>query len=206
LPAKDSVPRRERTFHTSRSPGQSSGGPLSKGYYASSQSGEKDVTGSTSGTTLLTSLYSTVFQTWLANPNKSGYTVLVDSKGNYVSQSYFQSYKNFSSFLSGATTNPASNLLSAQLVATELNVYLGRLNPQEYIYTPNVSGMTPSYQQSLAANGIWNFVQIQTLINKTISELEIAPNPASGSAAATYETALEICFDSINNNKQIFVI
>jgi hypothetical protein len=66
--------------------------------------------------------------------------------------------------------------------------------------------MTLSYQQSLAANGIGNFVQIQTLINKTINELEVAPSPASGSAAATYEMALEICFDSINNNKQIFVV
>jgi hypothetical protein len=65
------------------------------------------------------------------------------------------------------------------------NVYFGRLNPQEYIYAPNVAGTTLSYQQSLAANGIGSFVQIQTLINKTISELEVAP-PASGSAVKRY--------------------
>jgi hypothetical protein len=130
----------------------------------------------------------------------------VSASGTYQPVSYFQSYTNLSNFLkTAASTNPA-NLLSAQLLVTELNIYFGRVNPSQYIYTPNVAGLTTSAQNSLAAHGIGTFVQISTLLSDTVTELLAAPNVASSSTEGVYENALELCFESINGNKQIFVV
>ena len=113
---------------------------------------------------------------------------------------------NRSSFLKTAASTIPANLLSAQLSVTELNIYFGRVNSSQYIYTPNVTGLTTSAQNSLGAHGIGTFVQISTLLSAAVSELLAAPNVGSSSTDGVYENALELCFESINGNKQSFVL
>jgi subtilisin family serine protease len=186
---------------------QSTTGPQTLGYYANSANGQKDLTGSRGHTQLSAGVYNYLFGTGgvLLMPGSTTLSVLVGPSGTYQPVSYFQSYTNLTGFLKIASINPA-NQLSAQLLVTELNVYFGRLNPLQYIYTPNVTGLTTSAQNSLAANGIGTFVQISTLLRDTVTELLAAPNVASSSTDGVCENALELCFESINGNKQVFVL
>jgi hypothetical protein len=108
--------------------------------------------------------------------------------------------------LRSASATNMSTMLSAQLLATELNVYFARVNPNQYIYTPNVPGLTTAFQSALAANGIGTFVQIQTVINKTITELLAYPVVLGTSSQGNYANGLELIFDGINGNKQLFVL
>jgi hypothetical protein len=184
---------------------QSTTGPLTLGYYANASNGEADLTGSKSGTVLLTPVTNAIN----ANLSKdSTHLVLVNPDGSYVLKSAFTgsgSYTNLSNFLRSASSSNGSSMLSAQLLATELNIYFGRVNPNQYIYVPNVPGETSDFQSALAANGIGTFVQIQTVINKTVAELLAYPVVSGTSSQANYVNGLELIFDGINGNKQIFV-
>jgi hypothetical protein len=184
---------------------QSTTGPDTKGYYASSSGGRIDLTGSKSGTALLSGV-SSFINTQLSKD--STHLVLVDANGNYLLKSSFTgagSYAYLSNFLGSAGASNMANMVSAQLLTTELNVYFGRMNPSQYVYTPNVPGLTSAFQGALAANGIGTFVPIQTLITKTISELLAYPVILGSSPQYNYANGLELIFDAINNNKQIFV-
>jgi hypothetical protein len=187
---------------------QSTTGPQTLGYYANSANGQKDLTGSKGHTQLSAGVYNYLFGTGgvLVMPGSTALSVLVSASGTYQPVSYFQSYANLSSFLKTASSTIPANLLSAQLLVTELNIYFGRVNPSQYIYTPNVGALTTSAQSSLAAHGIGTFVQISTLLTDTVTELLAAPNVASSSTDGVYENALELCFESINGNRQIFVV
>jgi hypothetical protein len=202
--------------------GQSTTGPLTLGYYTNNN-GANDLTGSKTGTKLLGGVYNYLFgirgqqyngvyatqngvfvRFYQGSP--SSYSVLVDGSGNYLSLAFFQSYANLSAFLKGANASNSANMLSAQLLTTELNVYFNRVNPLQYIYTPNVPGINSAYENQLVAHSDGPFVQIQKLVTDAINELTAAPHPTSGSSDQVYEIALELCFDGINNNKQIFVV
>jgi hypothetical protein len=187
---------------------QSTTGPQTLGYYASSNNGQKDLTGSKGHGQLNASLYSYLFGAGgvLLMPGSTTLSVLVSASGTYLPVSYFQSYTNLSSFLKTAASTVPANLLSAQLLVTELNFYFGRVNLSQDIYTPNVAGLTSAAQNSLAAHGIGPFVPISTLLSDAVTELLGAPNVASSSPDGVYQNALEVCFESINGNKQIYVV
>src|SRR5262249_47459027 len=159
---------------------QSTTGPQTLGYYANSNNGQKDLTGSGSkGHTQLTAgLYNYLFGVGglLVKPGSTTLSVLVSASGTYQPLSYFQSYTNLSSFLKTAASTTPANLLSAQLLVTELNIYFGRVNPSQYIYTPSVATLTTASQNSLAAPGIGPFVKISTLLSAAVSELLAAPS------------------------------
>jgi hypothetical protein len=187
---------------------QSATGPQTLGYYANSNSGQKDLTGSKGHSQLSAGVFNYLFGSggMLVKPGSTTLSVLVSAGGAYQPLSYFQSYANLSNFLrTAAATNPA-NLLSAQLLVTELNIYFGRVNPSQYIYMPNVAGLTTAAQNSLAAAGIGSFVRVSALLSDTVSELLAAPSAASSSTDGAYENALELCLESINGNRQVFVV
>jgi hypothetical protein len=187
---------------------QSTTGPQTLGYYANSGNAQKDLTGSRGHTQLSAGVYNYLFGTGgvLLMPGSTTLSVLVSASGTYLPVSYFQSYTNLSSFLKSAASTIPANLLSAQLLVAELNIYFGRVNPFQYISTPNVAGLTTSAENSLAAHGIGTFVQISTFLSDTVIGLLAAPNVASSSAVGVYQNALELCCESINGNKQIFVV
>src|SRR5262249_50355654 len=107
---------------------QSTTGPQTLGYYANSTNGQKDLTGSKGHAQLSAGVYNYLFGSGgvLLMPGSTTLSVLVSASGTYLPVSYFQSYTNLSSFLKTATSATPANLLSAQLLVTELNVYFGR--------------------------------------------------------------------------------
>jgi hypothetical protein len=187
---------------------QSTMGPQTLAYYANSSNGQRDLTGAKGHSQVSAGLYNYLFGAGglLARPGSTTLSVLVSASGAYQPLSYFQSYTNLSNFLrTASSTNPA-NLLSAQLLVTELNIYFNRVNPSQYIYTPNVASMTTAAQNSLAAHGIGPYVRISALLSATVTELLAAPGAASGSTDGVFENALGLCLASVNGNRQVFVV
>jgi hypothetical protein len=178
---------------------------LTLGYY-SNKNGERDLTGSTTGKTLLSSIYNPLFGSGgaLVNPNNTSLSVLVDGNGNYLSNSSMASYSNVKNFLLGAKGKNIANMTSAQLLTTEFNVVLGRVDPTVQVYIPAV-GLSSDQTNALASHGIGSLATVQSLLNAAIAELIIAPKPGNGSPDGIYEGALETIFDAINNNKPIFM-
>src|SRR5262249_1086010 len=156
------------------------------------KNGQAELTGSQGGTTLSPALYNALFapNTGLL-ANGSTDSVLTDANGNVLPLSFFASFANVQSFLKGAN---GSNLLSAQLLTTEFNVFLGKVDAATSTYVPAISGMSSTLQDSLGANGVSNpsgIANIQDILNAVIAQLR------SGSPDATFEEALKDCLDSI---------
>jgi hypothetical protein len=175
------------------------------------KNGQTMLTGSSSSTQLKSQYFSAI--TNLANSNQPGSTVLVDANGNYVPQSYFTSpngYTFLQTYLNNANATNMAYMLSAQLLATELNIKAGFVNANQTIYTPNVS-MSAADRASLAApphgiTPIGTFVTIQTVINDAILELKYAPYTRVAGPDRTFEEALMSIFTGINQAGNIFVI
>jgi hypothetical protein len=114
-------------------------------------------------------------------------------------------------WLLNATSTNMAYMLSAQLAATQLNVLHGFVNPNQYVYIPNVSGETSDDLKALknppsGLNAIpGNFVSIQTAIADAVLALQNHGKTPSGSPARNYEEGLMNTFNSNNNNGSIFV-
>jgi hypothetical protein len=184
-----------------------------KGFYTT-KLGQAALTGSTSNTTLSTALYNSLVAT-LANPNKPGYLVLVDANGNYEPDSFLLLYSNVQSFLKHATATNMANMLSAQLLTTELNVFLGYVDPTTSIFVPAVTipGTTQTLSSVLqnalvtddvsTAGGVAN---IQNILDASIAELAADPNAVAGDPFRILDEALKDCLDGINANESIFIV
>jgi len=127
-------------------------------------------------------------------------------------------------FLLGANATNMANMLSAQLAATLLNSLSGRFGGSTAIYVDDVLTNWPGNSQGtdLATNldhdgnadnadatgnvNQYGFADIQGLINAANEELAIWNLTIGASADRTYEEALKIAFDGINNNLVIFAI
>ncbi|HEY7153864.1 MAG TPA: peroxidase family protein, partial [Gemmataceae bacterium] len=174
-----------------------------KGFFGN-KNGEAALTGSTTGTTLTASIYNGLIAA--LDPKGTGTTVLVDANGNNVSDTFLQSYGNVQSFLQSATGSNMANMLSAQLLTTELNVLLGQVNPTTSIFTPVVSTLTPTLQNSLVTNNVSTasgVANIQNILDASIAQLLA---DANGSSDATFDEALKDCLDAINKNEIIFIV
>jgi hypothetical protein len=133
----------------------------------------------------------------------------VDSNGNYLSDTFLQSYSNVKSFLRSANASNMANMLSAQLLTTELNAILGNVNATTSIFTPMVSGLSSTLQNSLVTNGVSTasgVANIQNILDASIAQLIADANPAHGSADATFDEALKDLLDAINSNEVIFIV
>jgi hypothetical protein len=178
----------------------------SSSYYTTT-SGQTDLTGSPTGTTLLPSLYNGLVAA--LDPNNTGRLALVDANGNYLSDTFLRLYSNVQSYLQAQSTNTAYNLSKALLTA-EFNVLLlpHRVDPNTSIYVPALN-LSSDQQNALSANGVTNpsgIAKVQDVLNASIAELLAAPNPSPGSPDDTYELALFNCLDGMNNNQQIFIL
>jgi hypothetical protein len=178
---------------------------VGKGFYTT-KNGEAALTGSQTGTLLTGSLYTSLIA--VLDPNNTGTTVLVDANGNHVSDAFLQSYSNVASFLQTQTS--MANKLSVQLLTTEFNVLLNKVDATTSIYTPAVASLSSGLQNSLAngdgvngvngvstASGVAN---IQNILNASIAELN------STTPDSTFMEALKDCLDSINHNQVIFIL
>ena len=178
--------------------------------YFASNFGQKELTGSRSGRTLSVKLYNGLVAA--LDPNGTGHLSLVDSHGNFLPDTFLRSYSNLKAFLRGASAANAANMLSAQLLTTELNVLLDKVDPTTSILVPAITGITPALQESLATNGVTDSsgaAKIEDLLTAAITELNAvrassAVDPVSSDSI--FETALKECFGAINNNQQIFIL
>jgi hypothetical protein len=189
---------------------------LTLGYY-SNQNGQNDLTGSRTGTTLKTAIKTCVFGP-LANGTNS---VLVDGSGIYKTVAFFGTYANVKSYLLGASATNMAYMLSAQLLTTEFNVCLGKVNATKSIYVPAVRipatglSMSATLQNALSAQPAganpWTQVSfagiasIQAILNASIAQLKANPNTIAAGGNRTYQEALKDLLDGINNNQAIFL-
>jgi hypothetical protein len=178
---------------------------LGKGFYAN-KNGETALTGSSSGTTLSTSLYNSLVST--LDPNGTGQLALVDASGNALADTFLQSYANVKSFLQD-TQGTMANKLSIQLLVTEFDVLLGKVDATTSIFVPAVTipgtgdALSATLQNSLSSNGVSTgsgVANIQNILAAAIGQLN------SGSADSTFEEALKDCLEGINNNEAIFIL
>ena len=183
------------------------------GYY-SNKNGQKDLTGSPKGTTLLSSIYNNLFapNTGLLAKD-SVYSVLVDGSGNYKPLSFFSSYANVRSYLLGANATNMAYMLSVQLLTTEFNIQFGRISALKSILASAVA-MPMASQNSLSNNnGANSWMQvsysgvanIQTILDAAIASLKASPNTISSGPDRVYQEGLKCLLDAMNNNQSIFL-
>jgi hypothetical protein len=195
---------------------------LTIGYY-SNKNGQTDLTGSSTGSTLKTSIYTPLFGSCTAFFAKDAtYSVLVDGKGNFLPLSYFKTYANVRTFLLGATATNMANMLSAQLLGTVFNTMLGRVDAQTTVSVAAITivgstnKMTSDMQTSLTVKGTgvtgWTQVTttvggravIQTALNAAVLQLKTNPNTIASGGNRLNQEALKNIFDAINNNQKIY--
>jgi hypothetical protein len=182
--------------------------------FYTSKDGKTALTGSSNGNQLTSSIYNGILAA-LANPSMPGYLVLVNASGNYMPASYFQNYGNLKDYLRNVNTNNMSYALSAQLLVTELNILTNRVDPTTSIFVPAVTipgtttTLSQTLQDSLFNNGVTNssgIVNIQDLMNATITELLAVSNTKKAGDHRTFQEALTDCFAGINANEAIFIL
>jgi len=191
------------------------------GYY-SNKNGQADLTGSTTGTTLKSSIYNALFGAGGVLVKDAFDSVLVNASGQYLALNYFQNYTNVRNFLLNATATNMANMLSAQLLATEFNILLGRVDPTQSVQVSSVrigstgSLMSSTLQESLTSQpaGATGWTQvtttkggratIQTALNAAILQLKTNPNTIASGGNRLFQEALKNIFDAINNNQNIF--
>jgi hypothetical protein len=173
---------------------------LGKGFYTN-KNGEAALTGSTTGTTLSAPLYNSLIA--VLDPTGSGTTTLVDANGIQLSDGFFQSFANVKSFLQSANGSNMANMLSAQLLTTEFDVLLGKVDATTNIYLPAVGTLSTTLQNSLTANGVSTasgVANIQNILDAAFAEL------GSSNSDSTFQEALKDCLDGINSNEAIFIL
>ena len=192
------------------------------GYY-SNKNGRSDLTGSTTGTTLKSTIFTPLFGSSTAKFAKDGtFSVLVDANGNYLQLSYFSSYANIRAFLLGATATNMANMLSVQMLATQFNTMLGRVNAQSTLLVSAIevvassTKMSAGMQTSLTVQGSdvtgWTQVTttvggravVQTALDAAVLQLKTNPKTISSGGNRLNQEAIKNIFDAINNNQSIF--
>jgi hypothetical protein len=182
-----------------------------RGYYTTTN-GRTELTGSATGTQLSSTIYNGLVAA-LTKPGDSSHLVLVDASGNYLSASFLQSYSNLKSFLNSVSLN-AANLLSVQLLTTELNILLSKIDGTASVFVPAVTvpgtnlNLGTGIQAVLQNQGVTNpsgIASMQDILNASIAELLAAPKPTFGSGDILYEGALTALFVGINYNEAIFI-
>jgi len=174
------------------------------GYY-SNKNGQTDLTGSSTGTTLKSKIYDALFGTLGVLKKDSTYSVLAKADGSYLSLADARSYSTIQSFLLNASATNMANMLSAQLLATEFNILLGRIDPNLSVKI-SALGLASSLQTSLTSrltvtNG---GITIQSAIDAAIVQLKANPTTVTSSSNRTFQEALKNIFDALNNNKNVF--
>jgi hypothetical protein len=182
--------------------------------YYTDKDGQAELTGSRTGSQLSESLYNDLIAA-LAHPTQAGKLVLVNAAGNYMSATFFRSYGNLKDYLKNVNDNNMAYALSAQLLVTELNVLLHKVDPTASIFVPVVTvpgtndHLSSTLQGSLRTNGVTNasgFANIQDILDRSIATLLANPDTKNDGAARTFQEALKACLDGINDNQDIFSV
>jgi peroxidase len=180
----------------------------SKGYYAS-EAGRTELTGSATGTTISAPIYNALVAA-LAKPGDPSKLVLVDAFGNNISASSLQSYNNLKNFLlaPGGSLNAAFGL-SQQLLATQLNLILGKVDANSSVFVPAVSGVGVLEEGALQDNNVTNpsgIAGVQALIDAAKAELLASPFTTILSSNYLYQSALNDVLAGVNSDESIFIL
>jgi len=98
-------------------------------------------------------------------------------------------YAALRTWLLNATATNMAYMLSAQLAATELDVYNGKINGSSLIYAPGTT----------SANSL-GFATVNAVMAEANAELGVHGLALSGSAYRSYQEALKNALDRANNN------
>src|SRR5262249_35615111 len=111
------------------------------------------------------------------DPNGTGTLALVDSNGNHLADTFLQTYANVKSFRQSNGGAGMAGKLSIQLLTAELNILLHNVDATTSVFTPAVTTLTPTLQNSLSTNGVTNpsgIAKIQTILDASITQLNSA--------------------------------
>src|SRR5262249_46591024 len=151
----------------------------------------------------------------LTKPGDSTHLVLVDGFGNYLSTSVLDSYASVKNFLSHPSLINVANPLSIQLLTTEINVLLHKVDAQSSIFVPAVTidgtgiHLPQVLQDTLTANGVTNssgIGKVQNFLDASIAQLLAHPFNTILSSDGIYDATLAVCLDAINENQSIFIL
>src|SRR5262249_1599471 len=169
--------------------------PLSKGYWANN------------GNSSITASDITVLNT-LNLRDRNGRCV------TFSTTSITTARTQVANFLSGASSANPANMLSAQLVAMQLNVLHGGVSTNSVIYAPGLAGYSSALNSSEVggAGALYNggFITIGTLLRAVKNELGLYGNPSTsvtqyGILVYNFDNELQNALNSANLNKN-FVI
>jgi hypothetical protein len=178
-----------------------------KGFYTN-RNGQTELTGVQGGTTISAPIYNALVAA-LTNPSDSSKLVLVDGSGNYLSASSLQSYASLKSYIQSYSGGNVALKMSIQLLTTELNVILGKVDPNSSVYVPAVLEITDAERAELQAQGVSDpaeIANVQDLLDASIAELLLSPSTTSGSDHFIFQSALNDTLAGINNNESIFIL
>jgi hypothetical protein len=117
-------------------------------------------------------------------------------------------------FLSGANSANPANMLSAQLVAMQLNVLHGGVNTASVIYDPALAGYSSALNSAEVggAGALYNggFIAIGTLLTAVKNELGLYGNPSAtvtqdGILVYNFENELQNALNSANLNQNFLI-
>ena len=154
------------------------GGGLSLGFW-SNQNGQKILTGSNTGTTLLAANVSLLIALHLR-----------DASGNDYDPA--PSYGTFRSWLLGGTATNMANMLSVQLATMELAVSNSKVSGSSMVYAPGL------VTYGLTTPG--GFISITHLMAAADTELGLHGLTPAGDPSRAYQEALKNVLDQANNN------
>jgi hypothetical protein len=197
---------------------------LTIGFFANSN-GEAALTGAKTGKYVNGDIVQ--FLNNLENTSHPGMSVLVDSSGNYVPMSSLGTYSVLQKLLKTNATNMAT-MLSAQLLATDLNCYFGQLPSATGVLKTGITTtetidvarvtlpgtstlLSSDLLGSLQTNGVTggvqdDYVTIQGLIDAAVTSLSADSYTVAAGPDRVFQEALKDCFDAINNGETIFVV
>ena len=161
------------------------GGGLTLGFW-SNNNGQKIVTGSTTGNTLLAADQNLLRGLNLRNAN--GTYLYTGTTTAPVAQNI--TYATFRTWLLGANASNMANMLSAQLAAMELNVLNGKVNGSSLIYAPGAT----------SANSL-GFATVSAVMAEAVASLGANGYTVASGTVRTYQEALKNALDKANNNQ-----
>jgi hypothetical protein len=154
------------------------GGGLTLGFW-SNNNGQKIMTGSTTGNTLLPAVQTLLRSLNLRNAN--GTYLYTGTTTPPVAQNI--SYSQFRTWILSAAATNMANMLSAQLAAMALNRNFGFVSGTALVYT-DCTG----------------FISINKLIYDATASLGANGNTTAAGTARTYQECLKTALDKANNN------
>src|SRR5262249_41131136 len=117
-------------------------------------------------------------------------------------------------FLQHPSLFNVANQLSIQLLTTEINILLSKVDATTSIFVPAVTidgtGLhLPSSLQGMLQDGVTNssgIGSVQNFLDASIAQLLAHPSTNLLSSDGIFQATLAVCLDAINENQSIFIL